>query len=113
MTETATRADVIFPAASSYEKDGTFTNAERRIQRVREKAQKLAGASLPGTKPAAAPKPKPESVPEPPMLADLPEFKVEFGGGAPPPAEQGRGNLRDTSPWDDLDPLAPPKRQKK
>ncbi len=35
MTETAELADVILPAASFAEKDGTFTNTERRIQRVR------------------------------------------------------------------------------
>ncbi len=32
---TAQQADVVLPAASFAEKDGTFTNAERRIQRVR------------------------------------------------------------------------------
>jgi formate dehydrogenase alpha subunit len=35
-SETAQFADVIFPAASFVEKDGTFTNTERRIQRVRK-----------------------------------------------------------------------------
>ena len=35
MTETASRADVVLPAASSAETDGTFTNTERRVQRVR------------------------------------------------------------------------------
>jgi formate dehydrogenase major subunit/formate dehydrogenase alpha subunit len=35
-SETAPYADVIFPAASFVEKDGTFTNTERRIQRVRK-----------------------------------------------------------------------------
>ncbi|MEW6778086.1 MAG: formate dehydrogenase subunit alpha [Bdellovibrionota bacterium] len=35
MTETAKLADVILPAASFAEKDGTFTNCERRVQRVR------------------------------------------------------------------------------
>lgn len=34
MTETAKYADVILPAASFLEKEGTFTNGERRIQRV-------------------------------------------------------------------------------
>ncbi|MBI4945571.1 MAG: formate dehydrogenase subunit alpha [Bacteroidetes bacterium] len=34
MTETAKMATVILPAASFLEKDGTFTNGERRIQRV-------------------------------------------------------------------------------
>lgn len=35
-TETAQLADVILPAASFAEKEGTFTNTERRIQRVRK-----------------------------------------------------------------------------
>lgn len=35
-TETAWLADVILPAASFAEKEGTFTNTERRIQRVRQ-----------------------------------------------------------------------------
>ena len=35
LSPTAQQADVVFPAASFAEKDGTFTNAERRIQRVR------------------------------------------------------------------------------
>ncbi len=35
LSETAQKADVVLPAASFAEKDGTFTNAERRIQRVR------------------------------------------------------------------------------
>jgi formate dehydrogenase alpha subunit len=36
MTETAKRANVILPAACYFEKDGTITTAERRIQRVRK-----------------------------------------------------------------------------
>lgn len=35
LTETAQYADVILPAACSFEKDGTFTNTERKVQRVR------------------------------------------------------------------------------
>ena len=35
MTETAQLADVVLPVASFAEKDGTFTNTERRVQRVR------------------------------------------------------------------------------
>ncbi len=35
LSPTAEQADVVFPAASFAEKEGTFTNAERRIQRVR------------------------------------------------------------------------------
>lgn len=36
LTETARLADVVLPAACFAEKDGTFTNTERRIQRVRK-----------------------------------------------------------------------------
>ena len=36
LTETARLAHVILPAASFAEKDGTFTNTERRVQRVRQ-----------------------------------------------------------------------------
>ena len=36
MHETAEIADVILPATSFAEKDGTFTNSERRVQRVRK-----------------------------------------------------------------------------
>jgi formate dehydrogenase major subunit len=35
MNETARFASVFLPAASSFEKDGTFMNAERRVQRIR------------------------------------------------------------------------------
>ena len=35
MTETARYAHVVLPAACSFEKDGTFSNTERRVQRVR------------------------------------------------------------------------------
>lgn len=46
MTETAQFANVILPAASFLEKSGTFTNGERRVQRVN-----AAVDPLPGTKP--------------------------------------------------------------
>jgi predicted molibdopterin-dependent oxidoreductase YjgC len=36
LSETAKRAHVVLPGASFLEKDGTFTNGERRIQRVRK-----------------------------------------------------------------------------
>jgi formate dehydrogenase major subunit len=36
LTETAALADVVLPAACFAEKDGTFTNTERRVQRVRK-----------------------------------------------------------------------------
>jgi predicted molibdopterin-dependent oxidoreductase YjgC len=36
MTETAQLANVVLPGASFAEKDGTFTNTDRRVQRVRQ-----------------------------------------------------------------------------
>ena len=36
LTETAQMADVVFPACSFLEKDGSFTSIERRVQRVRK-----------------------------------------------------------------------------
>ena len=36
LTETAQMADVVFPGVSWAEKEGTFTNTERRVQRVRK-----------------------------------------------------------------------------
>ncbi len=44
--ETTEHADVILPSASFAEKDGTFTNSDRRVQRVR-KALPLVGQSRP------------------------------------------------------------------
>ncbi|NOX96808.1 MAG: molybdopterin-dependent oxidoreductase, partial [Nitrospirae bacterium] len=46
LSETAKLADVVLPAATFAEKDGTFTNTERRIQRVR-KAIEPVGKSKP------------------------------------------------------------------
>ena len=46
LTETAELADVVLPAASFAEKNGTFTNSERRVQRVR-KAIEPVGESKP------------------------------------------------------------------
>jgi formate dehydrogenase major subunit len=43
MTDTARIADVIFPASSFLEKEGTFTNGERRIQRVQRVVEPLEG----------------------------------------------------------------------
>ncbi len=42
-TETSRYADVILPGASFAEKDGTFTNGERRVQRIRQAIKPLAG----------------------------------------------------------------------
>lgn len=36
LTDTAAMADVVLPAASFAKTDGTFTNSERRVQRVRK-----------------------------------------------------------------------------
>jgi formate dehydrogenase (NADP+) alpha subunit len=41
MSETAKLADVILPGASFAEKDGTFTNTERRVQRVRKAVEPI------------------------------------------------------------------------
>lgn len=46
LTETARLADVVLPAASALEKDGTFTNTDRRVQRVRA-AVPCPGQALP------------------------------------------------------------------
>ena len=46
MSETAKLADVVLPGTTFLEKDGTFTNTERRVQRVNRAAE-----PLPGTKP--------------------------------------------------------------
>jgi len=43
LTETAEYADVILPAASFAECDGTFTNTERRVQRVRKAIEPIPG----------------------------------------------------------------------
>jgi formate dehydrogenase major subunit len=48
MTETAKYADVILPGASFLEKNGTFTNGERRVQAVRQVVKPLAGSKPDG-----------------------------------------------------------------
>lgn len=42
-TSTAQLADVILPMVSGFEKDGTYTNLERRVQRVRKSIPPVAG----------------------------------------------------------------------
>ncbi|OFW58139.1 MAG: hypothetical protein A2133_01610 [Actinobacteria bacterium RBG_16_64_13] len=49
LTDTAQYADIVFPAAVAFEDEGTFTNAERFVQRVRAAAPSL-GESLPDWK---------------------------------------------------------------
>lgn len=44
LTETAKLADVVLPAASFAEKDGTFTNTERKVQRVRKAVEPFGAA---------------------------------------------------------------------
>jgi len=48
MTDTARIADVVFPASSFLEKEGTFTNAERRIQKVQKVVEPLSGTKPDG-----------------------------------------------------------------
>ncbi|MBM7553019.1 formate dehydrogenase subunit alpha [Thalassobacillus pellis] len=43
LTKTAEYADVVFPAVASLEKDGTFVNTERRIQRLYKAMEPLEG----------------------------------------------------------------------
>jgi formate dehydrogenase alpha subunit len=44
LSETAKRAHVVLPGSAFLEKDGTFTNGERRVQRVRKCLEPPAGA---------------------------------------------------------------------
>lgn len=48
MTETCLMADVVLPAATFLEKSGTFTNGERRVQRVNAVVEPLAGTKPDG-----------------------------------------------------------------
>lgn len=48
MTETAKYADVILPGASFLEKSGTFTNGERRVQRVNQVVEPIGNAKVDG-----------------------------------------------------------------
>lgn len=48
MTETAKHATVILPGTSFLEKEGTFTNGERRIQKVQRVVQPLEGTKTDG-----------------------------------------------------------------
>ncbi len=48
MTETAAMADVVLPGASFLEKSGTFTNGERRIQRVNAVLDPVPGTKVDG-----------------------------------------------------------------
>jgi len=44
LTETARLADVVLPSTSFAEKDGTFTNTDRRVQRVRKAIAPISGS---------------------------------------------------------------------
>ncbi len=48
MTETCHYAHVVLPAATFFEKSGTFTNGERRIQRVQKVVEPIAGTKSDG-----------------------------------------------------------------
>jgi formate dehydrogenase alpha subunit len=67
-SETAQYADVILPAASFVEKEGTFTNTERRIQRVRK------AVACPG-----------EARPDSRIVIDLAKHMLALGAAAPDP----------------------------
>ena len=48
MTDTAKIADVVLPASSFLEKEGTFTNGERRIQKVQQVVEPISGTKPDG-----------------------------------------------------------------
>ena len=48
MSETAKLADLILPGTSFLEKNGTFTNGERRIQKVQQAVKPLSGTRTDG-----------------------------------------------------------------
>ncbi len=48
MSETAKMADVVLPGSSFLEKNGTFTNGERRIQKVQEAVKPIDGCKTDG-----------------------------------------------------------------
>lgn len=48
MSATAEAADVVLPAVSYFEKDGTFTNGERRVQRVNKVVEPVGNAKSDG-----------------------------------------------------------------
>ncbi len=48
MSETSRYADVVFPASSFFEKNGTFTNGERRIQKVQQVIEPIKGTKPDG-----------------------------------------------------------------
>ncbi len=69
LTETAQLADVVLPAACYAEKDGTFTNTERRVQRVRKAVE-----------------PPGQARPDSDIICDL-SRRLGYDMGAPTPAE--------------------------
>lgn len=48
MSATAEMADVVLPAVSYFEKDGTFTNSERRVQRVNQVVEPIGNTKSDG-----------------------------------------------------------------
>src|SRR5256886_9311965 len=60
MHETAERAHVFLPAAAFAEKEGTFTNSERRVQRVRQALPPPGGRVRTGGSRASSPSASPD-----------------------------------------------------
>jgi predicted molibdopterin-dependent oxidoreductase YjgC len=69
LTETAQLAHVVLPGASFAEKDGTFTNTERRVQRVRKALSPVAVPARTGRSSAIWP----EKWVQPALISHLPK----------------------------------------
>ena len=91
MHETGEIADVILPAASFAEKEGTFTNSERRVQRVRKLVD-----------PPGAARPDWE------IVQDLARrVAARLGSDGPPPGRRGFDHPSAASIFDEMVSLTP------
>jgi formate dehydrogenase alpha subunit len=88
LTETAKLADVVFPAQSYAEKDGTFTNMEGRVQEIR-KSMKAPGKARPDWMILSA---MARALGFPLEYADAAEIRAEIAGLVPQVDEIGVTN---------------------
>ncbi|OQA46077.1 MAG: Formate dehydrogenase H [Chloroflexi bacterium ADurb.Bin325] len=89
MTETAQLADVVLPGASFAEKEGTFTNSERRVQPLRRALDPLG-----------------ESRPDWEILAEIGARTLALTGQAKAAAEAPHGGWEYLNPAEVLDEIA-------